>query len=190
MTEKEKMLQGQPYVAHDKELRQDREQAKTACFQYNQLAPNQKKQRSQMLRALFGQCSAPWIEPPFYCDYGYNIHLGERFFANHGVTILDGATISIGNNVMIGPSAVISASSHPHDHEERQAGVTISQPISIGDNVWIGAGAIIMPGVTIGDKAIIGAGAVVVSDVQANQKVIGVPAKAYTDDKVKHLQSS
>lgn len=175
-TEKQKMQSERPYNAHDKQLRTEREHAKSLCFEFNQTPPSHKKKRNQLLNQLFSTHIGAWIEPPFYCDYGYNIYLGERFFANHGCTILDGASVTIGNNVMLGPGVTICASTHPENAQERTIGVTIGRPITIGNDVWIGANATILPGVKIGDGAIVGAGAVVTKNVDAGAKVIGVPA--------------
>lgn len=172
------MLSGQPYCAHDKQLRTEREQAKQLCFEFNHTSPSDKKQRNQLVNRLFAKHAGSWIEPPFYCDYGYNIYLGERFFANHGCTILDGAPVTIGNNVMLGPGVTLCASTHPENAQARAKGMTIGRAITVGDDVWIGAGATILPGVTIGKSAIIGAGAVVTKDVGEGEKVAGVPANA------------
>ena len=176
-TEKEKMLSGQPFNALDSALCNERKRAKAICFEFNQLHPDQKGKRQQKLAALFAEALQPSIEPTFFCDYGYNIHLGKQFYANHNCTILDGAPVHIGDNVLLGPNVTISTTSHPMDANLRSQGITEAHPIHIGNKVWIGMGAHILPGVSIGDEAVIAAGAVVTNDVPEKTLVAGVPAK-------------
>lgn len=176
-TEKEMMLSGQPFNALDPLLCNERKRAKAICFEFNQLHPDQKGKRQQKLTSLFAQSPQPTIEAGFFCDYGYNIHLGKQFYANHNCTILDAAPVHIGDNVLFGPNVTISTTSHPMDANLRSQGMTEAQPIHIGHKVWIGMGAQILPGVSIGDEAVIAAGAVVTHDVPAKTLVGGVPAK-------------
>lgn len=173
--------QGLEYNANTKALRRDRMRAKSICHEFNQLAPTKVSARSKLLFGLFKESKNPWIEPPFYCDYGYNITTGENFYANHGVVILDAAAVTIGSDVLLGPGVNISTASHPLDAERRRQKLEIAQPISIGNNVWVGMGAQILGGVTIGDNAVIAAGAVVTKDVAKNTLVAGVPAKFVRD---------
>ena len=176
LTEKQKQQQSLAYDPGDSELSADRLKAKQLCHQFNNLIPNAKKARRQVLLELFGQASTLWVEPHFYCDYGYNIKVGKNFYANHNVTILDGATVTFGDDALIAPGVLISTVTHPLNAQERASGLEIAKPISFGDNVWIGMGAKILPGVTVGDNAVIAAGAVVSKDVPANTVVAGVPA--------------
>lgn len=176
LSEKEKMLQGLDYYSSDKALFADREKAKALCQQFNQFDINNRKGSRKLIRTLVGQYEGAWIEPPFYCDYGYNIFLGKQFYANHGLVILDCAKVTIGNNVMIAPGVLISTATHPLDPVARNSGLESARPITIGHNVWIGMGAKILDGVNIGDNAVIAAGAVVNKDVAANTVVGGVPA--------------
>ena len=175
-TNKEKMLAGEVFNALDSELVNERKRAKALCFEYNQLHPDQKGKRQQKLSALLGIAPKPTIEPMFQCDYGYNIHLGRNFYANHNCVILDAAPVKIGDDVMLGPCVILSTTSHPLSPDLRGEGKTYAKPIAIGDNVWIGMGAQILPGVTIGCNAVIAAGAIVTKDVDKNCLVAGVPA--------------
>lgn len=175
--EKQKMLSGQWYFSSDRQLTTERQQAKSTCYRFNQHAPDQRKAANRLLANLFADCSQFWIEAPFYCDYGYNIRLGSRVYANHGVTILDAAPVTLGDNCLLGPGVIIATASHHPDPVERAKGLCIARPIIIGKDVWIGMGAKILPGVTIGDAAIIAAGAVVSKDVATGTTVAGVPAR-------------
>ncbi len=175
-TNKEKMLSGEIYNALDSELANERKRAKALCFEYNQLHPDQKGKRQQKLSSLLAKAVKPTIEPMFQCDYGYNIQVGANFYANHNCTILDGAPVTIGDNVMLGPGVTISTTTHPLSAAARNQGQTEAKPVTIGDNVWIGMGAQILPGVNIGDNAVIAAGAVVTADIAINSLAVGVPA--------------
>lgn len=177
LSEKDKMLQGQWYYPSDKTLQAERELAKKRCQLFNQHDISDRKGARQILQELFGYKASAWIEPSFYCDYGYNIKLGKNFYANHGLVILDAALVTIGDNVMCAPGVLMSTASHPLNPRERVKGLEYARPIQIGNNVWIGMGAKILDGVTIGDNAVIAAGAVVNKDVAANTLVAGVPAK-------------
>lgn len=169
--------QGAEYNANTKALRRDRMRAKTLCHEFNQLGPADISARSKLLFELFKESKNPWLEPPFNCDYGYNIATGENFYANHGVVILDAAPVTIGSDVLLGPGVNISTVSHPLNAERRKQKLEIAKPITIGNNVWVGMGAQILAGVTIGDNAVVAAGAVVTKDVPANALVAGVPAR-------------
>jgi len=174
--EMQKMLAGQDYNPLCPQLSNQRKRAKALCFEYNQCHPDQKGKRQQILSKLFNTSHKAVIEPNFYCDYGYNIDLGKNFYANHNCTILDSAKVTIGDNVMLGPSVTLATASHPLDPDERLLDLGIAQPITIDNNVWIGMGAQILPGVTIGKDAVIAAGAVVTRDVPPATLVAGVPA--------------
>lgn len=175
--EKQKMLLEQEYFPSNKLLQSERMHAKSVCHQFNQLAPAQYKQGMNLFKALFGSTHNFWIEPQFYCDYGYNIHLGKNFYANHGTVILDAAPVTFGDDVLLAPGVLISTATHPLDPVKRKKGIETAHPITLGNNVWVGMGAKILPGVNIGDNAVIGAGSVVNKDVKAGCKVAGVPAK-------------
>ena len=177
LSEKQKMLGGEEYFPSNKELQLERGRAKDICHQFNQTSPNDRKASRSLIKDLLGQSANPWIEPSFYCDYGYNIRTGKNFYANHGLVILDAAPVTFGDDVMLGPGVLISTASHPLDSIKRQKGIETARPITIGNNVWVAMGAKILDGVTIGDNAVIAAGAVVNKNVQANTLVAGVPAK-------------
>jgi maltose O-acetyltransferase len=131
-----------------------------------------------VLRALFGELPEDAvIEPPFYCDYGSNIHVGSRFYANSGCVFLDCAPITIGDNVQLGPLVQLLAPTHPLDAETRRTGVESAEPIAIGDDAWLGGGVIVLPGVTIGPRSVIGAGSVVTKDVPADVVAVGNPCR-------------
>ena len=146
--------------------------AKQLCHQYNKLSPDDKKQKRQILTKLLPNVKFAHIEPNFYCDFGDNIYAGTGLYLNHNVTILDGAKINFGDRVLVGPNTVITATTHPKNKDQRLTGEEMAAPINIGNDVWIGASAIILPGVTIGDEAIIAAGAVVIKDVPAKTTFI------------------
>lgn len=151
MNEKEKMLHGENYNAEDKELKKDRRHARQVCFEYNNTPPADAEKMQKIMSSLLGKhgknCG---IRAPFYCDYGYNIEVGDNFFANFNLTILDGAKVTIGNNVFIAPNVGIYTAGHPLDAERRRSGEEYAKPVSIGNDVWIGAGVSILPGVKIG----------------------------------------
>lgn len=179
MNEMEKAAAGLLYDAnYDPELRRRREAAKARLFEFNHTPPGEQARREVILRGLLGRTGAAFlIEPPFNCDYGYNIELGENFYANVNLVILDCAMVSIGDNVFVAPNVGIYTAGHPLDVERRNQGLEYAFPVTIGDNVWIGAGVSILPGVTIGAGSVIGAGAVVVKDVPASVLVAGNPAR-------------
>ena len=171
------MLQGLEYFPSDKTLQQDRGNAKRLCQQFNQCDIDDRKASRKIIKSLFGQCGGAWIEPNFYCDYGYNISTGKNFYANHGLVILDAAPVVFGDDVMLAPGVLISTSTHPLDAIKRNKGIETAKAIHIGNSVWVGMGAKILEGVHIGDNAVVAAGAVVTKNVPANTVVAGVPAK-------------
>ena len=176
-TEKQKMLMGQLYFPSDKQLQQDRNLAKLACQRFNRDCLENRKKATRELISLFASDHFCWIEPNFFCDYGYNIDLGKQVYFNHNVTILDAAKVEFGDHVLVGPNVVISTATHPLDPELRRRGMESAHSIVIRSNVWIGAGANILPGIPIGENAVVAAGALVNRDVPANTVVAGVPAK-------------
>lgn len=152
--------------------------AKEKCFQYNQLCPNDKEAQQIILHELLGKIGKDvTIMPPFWCDYGYNIAVGDYFYSNHGMIITDGAKVTFGNNVFIAPNCCFTTAEHAIDPEMRKSGVEIAKPITIGNNVWIGAGSTILAGVEIGDNSVIGAGSVVTKSIPSNVVAVGVPCK-------------
>lgn len=177
MTEKENMLAGLLYLSADPELVKDRLRAKMVCHKLNLLEPDRINERKILLNELFQVETDVYIEPIFYCDYGYNIHLGKNVYINHNCVILDVNTVTIGDNVMIAPNVQIYTATHPLDSEQRNSGREYGFPIKIGNNVWIGGNVVIGPGVTIGDNVVIGAGSVVTKDIESNVVVAGVPAR-------------
>lgn len=178
MTEKEKMIKGELYLAQDPELVADRIRAQSLCYEFNQLSVHDRAKRKMLLQQLFQTEQADfYIEPTFKCDYGYNITLGARFYANYDCVLLDICPITIGDNCMLAPGVHIYTATHPLDPVERNSGYELGKPVVIGNNVWIGGRAVINPGVTIGDNAVIASGNVVVKDVPANSVVGGNPAR-------------
>ena len=178
MTEKEKMLAGQLYDSSDAELSAERHQARVTFQQINSMGEDDKQTRDQMFKDLFGTCGEDiWIEPPFYCDYGYNIHLGEKVFMNFNCCILDVMPVVMGDNVLLGPNVHIYTATHPMEAAARRTWLEFAKPVNIGNDVWIGGGAIVCPGVSIGNGVVVGAGAVVTKDVPDNTFVGGNPAK-------------
>lgn len=177
MTEKEKMLEGLPYNASDDQLVRERRNARRLVWRINQTLPDQGEERAVLFRRLIGAKGQFTIEPPFYCDYGYNITIGENFYANYNCTMLDVAPVTIGDNVMFGPQVQIYTAEHPVDARKRITGIESGKPIVIGSNVWIGGGAILCPGVSIGDNTVIGAGSVVTKDIPADAVAAGNPCR-------------
>lgn len=179
MTEKEKARQGLLYDAnYDEELLAERRRCKELCFQFNQLSPLKELEQKEVIGKLFGKTKENFcVTAPFYCDYGYNIEIGENFYSNHNLVILDGAKVKIGDNVFIAPNCCITTAGHPINIDERNRGLEYAYPIKIGNNVWIGAGVNILPGVTIGDNVTIGAGSVVNKSIPANSIAVGNPCK-------------
>ena len=179
LTEKEKCQKGQLYDANnDPELVAERAACKEACFRYNQLPPSCMEERKQLLGELLGKTGKNFlIEQPFYCDYGYNISLGENFYSNVNCVILDGAPVTFGDNVFVAPNCGFYTAGHPLDACQRNQGLEYARPITIGHNVWIGAHVSVLPGVSIGDNCVIGAGSVVNKDIPANSLAAGNPCK-------------
>jgi len=165
MREFEKMVSGLDYNCLDTELRRLREQARLACVRFNAHPSSGNMKHIKRLFKSFGSCV---LEPGFQCDYGVNIEVGKNFYANFHCVLLDAASISIGDDVMLGPGVHIYTSGHPKNAEARRRGVCFARPVIIGNGVWIGGGAKILPGITIGDGAIIGANAVVTKDIAAH----------------------
>jgi maltose O-acetyltransferase len=173
MTAREQMVAGELYDAMDPELVEARARARQLLGRYNATGDR------QALTALFGRLADDAVvEPPFHCDYGFNISVGRRFYANVNCVFLDCAPIVIGDHVLLGPGVHLYTATHPLDANERRRGLELAKPIAAGDDAWLGGGAIVLPGVTIGARAIVGAGSVVTRDVPADGRVAGNPARA------------
>lgn len=166
------------YNANDPKLIEERNKCKFICFQHNHINPYMREEREVLLKNLF-KCTGKsfLIEQPFYCDYGYNISIGENFYANVNCTILDCAEVSFGDNVFIGPNCGFYTAGHPFDVKQRNQGLESAEPIRVGNNVWIGAQTVVLPGLTIGDNTIIGAGSVVTKDIPSNVLAVGNPCR-------------
>ena len=146
------------------------------CYDYNQLRPSQVAERTALMRRILGKTGERFkIISPFFCDYGFNIEIGEDFFANTNLVILDEARVTFGNHVFIAPNCAFYTAGHPLDVAQRNAGLEYSLPIHVGNNVWIGGNVCVMPGVTIGDNTVIGGGSVVVHDIPSNVLAAGNP---------------
>jgi maltose O-acetyltransferase len=160
------------------ELVEARHRARLLLARYNATTEDEQDERASLLRELLARVGAEaWIEPPFFCDYGSNTSVGERFYANTGCIFLDSAPVTIGDRVLFGPAVQLLAVTHPVETEPRAQGLEYALSITIGDDVWLGGGAIVLPGVTIGERAVVGAGSVVTRDVAAEVVVAGSPAR-------------
>lgn len=179
MTEKEKMENQKLYDAnYDKELEAERLRCKSLCQKYNNIAVEKIDERHAFIKSILGETGENvHIEPDFWCDYGYKIKVGENFYANHGLVILDAGGVTFGHDVFIAPSCGFHTSGHPIDFERRNVGLEYAYPIVVGDNVWIGAGVQVMPGVTIGSNVVIGSGSIVTRDIPPNSVAVGNPCK-------------
>ena len=175
----ERMMSGEFYNASDNTLLlEELTKCHECCYDYKQLRPSQVDERQTLIRQLFGHTGKRFkIISPFMCDYGFNISIGENFFANANLIILDEARVTFGDNVFIAPNCAFYTASHPVNVEQRNAGKQYSLPITVGDNVWIGGNVCVMPGVTIGSGTTIAAGSVVVHDIPANVLAGGNPCR-------------
>lgn len=177
-SQRERMLAGDLYVADDPELARESQRAATLMRRFNTSDPTDPHARRALLVELLGSFGeGAEIRPPLYCDYGYQIHIGAGTFINFGAVLLDVATITIGEDVQIGPNVQLLTPTHPIDPDARRAKLEAAKPITIGDNVWLGGGVIVLPGVTIGENTVVGAGAVVTKDLPANVVAVGNPAR-------------
>ena len=173
------MLACDPYRSDDPELVRDKLRARRLTDEFNRLpfdasAPDVRRVLDELLGALGDDVE---IRPPLYCDYGYQLRVGARTFVNFGLVALDVATITIGDDVQIGPNVQLLTPTHPVEAEARRSGIESARPIVIGDNVWLGGGVIVLPGVTIGANTVVGAGAVVVSSLPSDVVAVGNPAR-------------
>jgi len=177
-THRERMLAGDLYIADDPELAADSLRARRLQDRFNRALPDAADERRHILEELLGTFGPESeIRPPFYCDYGYQLHMGARSFANFGLVALDVGSITIGDDVQIGPNVQLLTPTHPVEADLRRARWEAAEPITIGSNVWLGGGVIVLPGVTIGENSVVGAGSVVTRDLPANVVAMGSPAR-------------
>lgn len=179
MTEFEKAQQGYLYDAnYNEEIIMQKFKCEDLCYELNMFKPSEIEKRNRIIRKIFGRIDGEFfIMSPFYCDFGFNISIGKNFYSNYNCVVLDGAKVSFGDNVFIAPNCVFSTAGHPLDVEQRNAGLEIALPITVGDNVWIGANVTVLPGVTIGNNTVIGAGSVVNKDIPDGVVAVGNPCK-------------
>lgn len=178
MNQKERMLAELPYKAWMDGLSEERTTCKQKIYEFNQLPPNEDEKKPEMLKSLLGKTGENiWIEAPFHCDYGWNIEVGDNFFANYNLTILEVGKVSIGENAQIAPNVSIYTAGHPIHPDSRNTGYEYGIPVTVGNNVWIGGNVVILPGVTIGDNVVVGAGSVVSKDIPDNMIAVGNPCK-------------
>ncbi|MFY0625903.1 MAG: sugar O-acetyltransferase [Reichenbachiella sp.] len=177
-TEKQKMLSGELYNGLDPEIADDRLKARLLIKELNDSRADEEDKRERILKELIPSAGENlWIEPPFYCDYGSNITIGDKVFFNFNCVVLDVMEVNIGNRTMFGPNVQIYAATHPINYKERSSGLEFAKPIKIGEDVWVGGSAVICPGVTIGDRTVIGAGSVVTKDIPSDVFAAGNPCK-------------
>lgn len=179
MTEWEKAQQGYLYDAnYDQDIIQIRTKCADLCYEFNACRPSDTQTQKAIIKRLLGDIRGDFvITAPFYCDYGVNITIGNNFYTNHNCTILDGAKVTFGDNVFIAPNCVFSTAGHPIDAEQRNKGLEIALPITVGDNVWFGTNVSVLPGVTIGSNVVIGAGSVVNRDIPDGVVAVGNPCR-------------
>ena len=178
MNHKERMLANLPYKAWMDGLEEERIKNRKRIYEYNNLPPEQWDRKTELLKSILGKTGENvHINAPFHCDYGYNIEVGENFFANYNLIILDVAKVKIGNNAQIAPNVSIYTAGHPIHPDSRNSGYEYGIDVTIGDNVWIGGNVCIMPGVTIGNNVVIGAGSVVTKDLPDNVIAAGNPCR-------------
>ncbi len=177
-TEKEKLMACELYDAFTPELYNERMACRELLYDYNTSRPTEGTKRAEIMQKILGQFGPnSVIEPPFQCDYGYKIYMGENSFANFNLVIIDTCPVYIGNYTLIGPDVKLYSGTHPTDPQTRLNGLEYGKPIRIGNNVWLGGGVVVLPGVTIGDNSVIGAGSVVAKDIPENVVAVGNPCK-------------
>ncbi len=182
MSERDNMVGGRLYAAADEELCRVRKYARRLTRLYNATTEEEQAERERLIRSLFGHVGAGCvIEPAFRCDYGFNISVGECFYANFDCIILDVCPVTIGDRVMLGPRVCIYTASHPLDAGIRGEGLECGRPVGIGDDVWIGGNTVINPGVVIGNNVVIGAGSVVTKDIPDNVIAFGTPCHVWRE---------
>ena len=178
MNQKERMLANLPYKAWLDGLSEERLENKKRIYRFNHMPPEEWDRQDELLKQILGRTGRfAHVEPPFHCDYGYNIEVGENFFANYNLTVLDVARVRIGANAQIAPNVSIYTAGHPIHPDSRNSGYEYGIDVTIGDNVWLGGNACVMPGVTIGNNVVIGAGSVVTKDIPDNVIAVGNPCR-------------
>jgi maltose O-acetyltransferase len=181
-SEKEKMLSGELYDPLDPQLSAERQRARLLFKAFNDTPDDQQQQRDRLIKELIPTSGLEiWVEPPFYCDYGTNITLGDRVYFNFNCVILDVAPVVIGSDVRFGPAVQIYAATHPLSATERRTGLELGRPVEIGNDVWVGGSAIICPGMRIGARSVIGAGSVVTRDIPEGVLAVGNPCRIVRD---------
>lgn len=179
---RERMLAGEPYLADDPELQAEQRRAALLVEAFNRVPADDPAERVRVLAELLGSVGeGVEVRPPFFCDYGYQLHLGPGTFVNAGLVALDVAPIRVGAHVQIGPNVQLLTPTHPLDAQRRREGWEAAEPVTVGDNAWLGGGVIVCPGVTIGADAVVGAGSVVTRDVPSGVLAVGNPARAVRD---------
>lgn len=190
MNQKERLEAGLPYKSWLDGLSEDRLACKTTLFEYNNTSPVEEEKRDKIIKGLLGKTGKNiHVESPFFCDYGYHIEIGENFYSNHNLVILDVGKIIIGKDVMFGPNVAIYSVGHPIHPQARNSGYEYGDGVTIGDNCWIGGNVVITPGVHIGNNVVIGAGSVVTKDIPDNTVAVGNPCrvvKEITDEDKKY----
>jgi maltose O-acetyltransferase len=176
-TEKEKMIAGELYDPLDLQLCADRQRARDLLKRLNDSREDAQEERADILNELFGNETDAYIQPPFFCDYGTNITLGEKVYFNFNCVVLDVAPVRIGDFVLFGPAVQVYTAMHPMRASERRLGIESGKPVVIGADVWVGGGAILCPGITIGARSLIGAGSVVTRDIPENVLAAGNPCR-------------
>lgn len=180
MTQFERMMAELPYFG-DEEIRGIMMATRKLLYEYNTISPENTERKQEILRKLLGKTGERfYIEPPFHCDYGCNIEVGENFYSNYNLTVLDCNKVKIGDNVLFGPNVTITAAGHPI-HPDSRKKYEYGIPVTVCDNVWIGANVVICPGVTIGKGSVIGAGSVVTKDIPENVIAFGNPCRVYRE---------
>ncbi|MBW9154771.1 maltose acetyltransferase domain-containing protein [Clostridium estertheticum] len=182
MTIREKMKNGMLYLDVGEGLDEERIRCKELLYDYNNTRPNEEIERKDLLKKLLGDMGEDiWIEPPVHMAYGTNVHIGNHFYANFNLVIVDDIDVYIGEHVMIAPNVTITPTGHPVDPNLRRTGTQFSIPVRIGNDVWIGSNVVILPGITIGDNSVIGAGSVVTHDIPENVIAVGNPCRVLRD---------
>ncbi len=194
MTEKEKRDRGLLYNAnYDEEILEEISRCADLCHEFNQIKPSDRKRQTEVLGKIFGKMGKDVVvNTPLWCDYGYNTTVGDCFFANHNCQILDGGKVTFGDYVFVAPNCIFTTAEHAIDAEQRNEGLEVALPITVGNNVWIGAGTVVLGGVTIGDNTVIGAGSVVTKDIPSGVIAVGVPCRVLRpiteEDKEKYMK--
>lgn len=169
---------GEIYYCSDPELAKEQTKCLELLYDFNQTRPSEGEKRENLLMNLLAECGKEcYVEPPLHANWGKFTHFGNNVYANFNLTLVDDTHIYIGNHVMIGPNVVLATAGHPISPEERRNVAQFNKPIHIGDNVWLGAGVIVLPGITIGENSVIGAGSVVTKDIPANVVAVGNPCR-------------